>query len=138
MRFVEAVERAGAARLRTRNRHRLLRGTQGKPGKILRAGYYEDAKEFPLDSLFCEWGYLVDLDAGTLEVYRGFQKSSPTEGRWAGRPTLEEQRADHEAHVKWCRENDRVPWKSAQPEYHDSGIASRSSSTSASAVAVCW
>jgi hypothetical protein len=63
--------------------YRLLRETQGKPGAILKAGFYEDAKEFPLDSLFCEWGYLVDLDAEVLEVYQGFQTAQPTKGRWA-------------------------------------------------------
>jgi hypothetical protein len=61
----------------------LLRETQGKPGEILKAGFYCDAKEFPLDSLFCEWGYLIDFDNRVLEVYEGFQQTQPTEGRWA-------------------------------------------------------
>lgn len=65
--------------------YRLLRETQGKPGAILQAGYYEDAAEFPLDSLFCEWGYLIDFDARVLEVYKGFRQTPPTEGRWVGR-----------------------------------------------------
>lgn len=29
---------------------------------------------FAADSLFCEWAYVVDLDAGTLETYRGFNE----------------------------------------------------------------
>lgn len=66
--------------------YQLLRHTQGKPGEMLRAGVIQNAAEFPLSSLFAEWGYLVDLDAGTLEVYRGFQKSSSIKGRFAGRP----------------------------------------------------
>jgi len=28
--------------------------------------------EFTKDSLFCEWAYVIDLDAGTFEVYKGF------------------------------------------------------------------
>lgn len=30
--------------------------------------------EFSGDSLFCEYGYVIDLDANTFEVYRGFNK----------------------------------------------------------------
>lgn len=39
------------------------------------------AVEFAADSLFCEWGYVIDLDKGLLEVYRGFNKTplDPTE-----------------------------------------------------------
>ncbi len=29
---------------------------------------------FLQDSLFCEWGYVINLDKGVLEIYRGFQK----------------------------------------------------------------
>lgn len=62
----------------------LLRETQGNPGAILAAGAMCDASSFPRDSLFCEWAYVVDFDAEVLEVYQGFQKSPPTEGRWVG------------------------------------------------------
>lgn len=62
----------------------LLRDTQGNPAKILRARYYVDASEFPLDSLFCEFAYVVDFDARVLEAYEGFQRTSPTRGRWVG------------------------------------------------------
>lgn len=65
--------------------YQALRGTQGNPQAILNARYYEDAKNFPQDSLFCEWGYLVDLDALTFEIYRGFQKEEHRLGRFAER-----------------------------------------------------
>jgi hypothetical protein len=30
---------------------------------------------FAAHSLFCEWAYVLDMDMGILEVYRGFNKS---------------------------------------------------------------
>ena len=65
--------------------YQLLRETQGKPAAILDAGVLVDAHEFPLDSLFAEWGYLVDFDAQALEAYRGFQHSPHELGRFASR-----------------------------------------------------
>lgn len=63
----------------------LLRTTQGNPAAILQAGVMEDASRFPLDSLWAEWGYLVDLDRQTFEVYRGFQEKPHSRGRFAER-----------------------------------------------------
>lgn len=63
----------------------LLRRTQGNPAAMLRAGYIEDAGGFPTDSLFAEWGYVVDLDAETFEVYQGFQKDPHDRGRFSSR-----------------------------------------------------
>lgn len=61
-----------------------LREAQGDPGKTLDAGFYSEYTEFALDSLFCEWAYVVDLDNRTVEIYRGFQKTPPKNGRWVG------------------------------------------------------
>lgn len=64
----------------------LLRETHGSPADILVAGHAVHAPEWPGDSLFCEWGYLVDMDAGVLEVYQGFQTRPHKSGRFHDRP----------------------------------------------------
>lgn len=68
--------------------YQLLRGTQGKPAAMLDAGAIEDASGFPADSLFAEYGYLIDLDEGRFEAYQGFQKSSHGKGRFASMEKL--------------------------------------------------
>lgn len=60
----------------------LLRETQGDLLAMIEAGHMIDSSEFAADSLFCEWGYLVNLDTETLEVYRGFNQGA-TVGRFA-------------------------------------------------------
>lgn len=64
----------------------LLGETQGNPGRMLQAGAILDASDFPADSLFAEWGYVIDLDAETFEAYEGFQRNPHTKGRFANRP----------------------------------------------------
>ena len=59
-----------------------LRDCQGDLSAYLRAGYWPDGLSFAQDSLFCEWGYLVNLDNQTVEVFRGFNKEGRTEGRF--------------------------------------------------------
>jgi hypothetical protein len=63
----------------------LLRETQGDPAAILDAGVMIDNAEFAFDSLFCEFGYLVDLDTKQFEVYVGFQEEVHDRGRFANR-----------------------------------------------------
>ena len=70
----------------------LLRGAQGKP-ELYGVGlkYMIDGQSFLGNSLFCEWGYILNLDRSTVEVYSGFQKIrdnnryaivSPDNGYW--------------------------------------------------------
>lgn len=73
----------------------LLHGTQGNPAAMLDAGVIEDAKNFPADSLFAEWGYVVDFDAKVFEVYRGFQHAQHAMGRFAN------QRGEGQADGYW-------------------------------------
>lgn len=74
----------------------ILRNNQGSLTNMVDLGLYESAGEFPFDSLFAEWGYLVDLDAGTFEVYKGFQAEPPTEGRWATPERLAEEKKNYD------------------------------------------
>jgi hypothetical protein len=53
---------------------------------LLEIGFGWDDPTFPLDSVFCEWGYVIDLDTARLEVYRGFQEAPHQAGRFADRP----------------------------------------------------
>lgn len=53
------------------------------------AKYMIDNNTFIKDSLFCEWGYIINLDEGFLEVYKGFQ-SSPHENRYTDSNSIRE------------------------------------------------
>ncbi len=61
----------------------LFHGMQGDLKAMLDAGYILDASSFILDSLFCEWAYILNLDDEAFEVFVGFQKK-PTPGNRYG------------------------------------------------------
>lgn len=62
----------------------LLHGAQGNLDLYLEGlDVMLDAGEFLKDSLFCEWAYIINLDEGVLEVYRGFNKDPKALGRYA-------------------------------------------------------
>lgn len=42
--------------------------------------FTRDSIDFAADSLFCEWAYVVDLDKGTLEVFKGFNQKPLEKG----------------------------------------------------------
>ncbi len=66
----------------TKDWYCLLRNTQGDMVATLEAGFYEDYADFMNDSLFNEWAYIANFDEEILEVYKGFQKTPHTEGRY--------------------------------------------------------
>jgi len=59
--------------------YNLTRNLQGDLKSLfaMKQAYMIDNKEFLEDSLFCEWGYVINLDSRKLEIYRGFQKKKP-------------------------------------------------------------
>lgn len=63
--------------------YNVLRDQQGDLFGYLQAEFMPDGGNFYADSLFCEWGYVIDLDAETFEAYKGFQREPHTEGRFA-------------------------------------------------------
>lgn len=42
-----------------------------------------DSTSFVLDSLFCEYAYIINLDDGVLEFYKGFNSDPNAPGRYA-------------------------------------------------------
>lgn len=50
---------------------------------------------FAADSLFCEWAYVVDLNEGNLEVYKGWQKAPHEEGRFCDFPRTDNVHKDY-------------------------------------------
>lgn len=63
----------------------LLRETQGRLREILDCGYMVDSIAFAKDSLFCEYGYVVNFDKQVVECYRGFVKEPHKDGRFASK-----------------------------------------------------
>ena len=63
----------------------LLREAQGDLGIYHRSKlkYMLDFREFLHDSLSCEWAYIINLDSGMFEVYRGFNGNPLAAGRYA-------------------------------------------------------
>ena len=75
--------------------YQLLRGLQGNVIDCLKHSVMLDAKDFIKDSLFCEWGYIINLDSLELEVWEGFQ-TEPTEGnRYGEGVSYTSHRGDH-------------------------------------------
>jgi hypothetical protein len=64
----------------------VLRPLAGSPMWALVAQVIADASEFALDSLYTEWGYVIDLDRDVLEAYQGVQRVPHRHGRFARRP----------------------------------------------------
>ena len=49
-----------------------LRDCQGDLDSYSKVGKMIDNEDFLHDSLFCEWGYIINMNTKKLEIYRGF------------------------------------------------------------------
>jgi hypothetical protein len=78
----------------------LLRNAQGKLLTLLNVGLFLDAGGFILNSLHCEWGYILNLDSEELEVYKGFQSQPHQKGRYAAITTVVEEYQKRNAELK--------------------------------------
>lgn len=67
----------------TKDWYCLTRGAQGNLHATLEIGKAELANDFIFESLFCEWAYILNLDDGTVEFYKGFNKDPKAPGRYA-------------------------------------------------------
>lgn len=61
----------------------ILRELQGELIDSLFLGYALNSNNFIYQSLFCEWGYIINLDNNTFEVYRGFNQDPAAPGRYS-------------------------------------------------------
>jgi hypothetical protein len=74
------------SRQSTKDWYCLLREAQGNPESWKQGlRFMIDSHEFMGDSLFCEWGYIVNLDEGILEVYKGYNENQNAPGRYASK-----------------------------------------------------
>lgn len=92
----------------------LLRNAQGKIDLWLskKLNFMIDSEKFLKDSLFCEWGYIVNLDTNMLEVWQGFQKK-PQKNRY------KETKEDLEKEKKWWKDERNVDFKK---EYYNCAL----------------
>lgn len=62
----------------------LLREAQGRLDVYKKElKYMKDASDFLKDSLFCEYAYIINVDTGMLEFYKGFNEDLNGAGRYA-------------------------------------------------------
>lgn len=65
----------------------LLRKTQGDLFPYNNdLGHMINYSDFLRDSLFCEWAYMINLDNGQFETYKGLNKDRLARGRYASQP----------------------------------------------------
>ncbi len=105
--IAEGVVNLSVSEQSTEDWYCLMREAQGSLKAYLELGLMpEGGSDFALNSLFCEWAYVVNLDTNMLEVYRGFQTEDHSEGRFAARapgPEDEDRKREEALHGNWYR-----------------------------------
>jgi hypothetical protein len=66
----------------------LTRELQGRLLETLEAGVFLNAAGFINNSLYCEWGYIANLDEGAFEIYKGLQRQPHNAGRYSSVPVM--------------------------------------------------
>lgn len=66
--------------------------------------YMVDGQDFLLDSVFCEWVYIINCDTQKLEIYCGFNRDKNAPGRYASKHEKWEKGQEHFYGVKLVRE----------------------------------
>lgn len=90
----------------------LLRNTQGDLGSILNCGYISESNDFILDSLFCEYAYILNLDDMVLEFYKGFNRQKNSKkGRYSGKIDKENEGSSPTSRYYGCTLVGTVPFK---------------------------
>lgn len=93
----------------------LLRNLQGELKEYVYgdADVMVDGSDFLLDSLFCEWAYIINCDSETLEVYRGFVTEPFMPGRYAN---LKRERSFGGTEYHGVRLLRTIPWEALAME----------------------
>jgi len=63
--------------------YELLRKGQGELKTHIDTQLMIESNNFIEDSLYCEWGYIINLDTNMLEIYKGVQRKPHNKGRYA-------------------------------------------------------
>jgi hypothetical protein len=88
----------------------LLRNAQGELTAQKTVPFMIEGASFLIDSLFCEYAYIINLDTEELEVYKGFNQDPDADGRYAKLKNPDWTRDD--GHVIKCEYNGVALFKS--------------------------
>ena len=92
----------------------LLRNSQGDLFAYDDLRYMINNADFILDSLFCEYGYIINLDTNRLEIYKGFQKVFDPTNRY----TIEHEIAEGNMGYYPCKMVAEIDLKTIQDTYN--------------------